>query len=426
MSSGGVVLLLFVSLFVSGFTRGPPHVDLAEKYFENNGFQGSRFSNNIREDARLDVPNLIRKYGYPCEVHEVTTEDGYILEMHRIPYGRDENDVPGKDRPVVFVMHGLMASSADYIIMGPGTALGYTLADGGFDVWMGNARGTHYSKRHVTLSPRDIDFWQFSWEEIGLIDVPAMIDYALATTNKTRLHYIGHSQGTTVFWVMGSLKPEYNDKIISMQAFAPVAYLEYHKNPFLTSIAPFANSIESIGRALGFGELISRNIVIRLFGTLFCQDGAPTQPLCNNLIFFIAGTSTDNQFNTTMYPVKLAHAPGGASVRQIAHYGQFINKNLFRRYNHNMLTNWFKYGSFTPPDYDLSKITAPVYMHHVDNDVFADLRDMDKLWNQLGNPVAKIRVPYDGFSHLDFAWGQHAKSVLYDNTVEIMKSLPEN
>lgn len=69
-------------------------------------------------------PDLIRKYRYPVEVHSVTTEDGYILEMHRIPHGRDANNVPGQRKPVVFLMHGMLVSSADYVIFGPGRALG--------------------------------------------------------------------------------------------------------------------------------------------------------------------------------------------------------------------------------------------------------------------------------------------------------------
>lgn len=76
----------------------------------------------------------------------------------------------------------------------------------------------------------------FSWEEIGQFDLPAMIDYALTTTGKSRLHYIGHFQGTTIIWVMGSLRPDYNN--------APVVYLEFNANPVLQATTPYSNNME--------------------------------------------------------------------------------------------------------------------------------------------------------------------------------------
>lgn len=74
---------------------------------------------------------IIESHGYPMEEHLVTTPDGYILKMFRIPK-------PGNE--VVFLQHGLLSSSADWVITGPGKAFAYLLADAGFDVWLGNGK----------------------------------------------------------------------------------------------------------------------------------------------------------------------------------------------------------------------------------------------------------------------------------------------
>lgn len=46
-----------------------------------------------------------------------------------------------------------------------------------------------------------------------------MIDFALWHTGQRDLHYIGHSQGTTSFFVMASERKEMNAKIRTMHAF---------------------------------------------------------------------------------------------------------------------------------------------------------------------------------------------------------------
>lgn len=68
-------------------------------------------------------PGLISRYNYPVEVHTVTTPDGYVLQMHRIPHGRDRNNRPG-NKTAVFLQHGMLSSSADYVIVGPENSLG--------------------------------------------------------------------------------------------------------------------------------------------------------------------------------------------------------------------------------------------------------------------------------------------------------------
>merc|ERR1712241_874919 len=86
------------------------------------------------KDVRNNLPTdeLIRSNGYPAETHWVTTEDGYILAIHRIPHGKENRDIAAGDRPAVFLQHGLLCSSADWVVTGPLKGLGYILADAGY------------------------------------------------------------------------------------------------------------------------------------------------------------------------------------------------------------------------------------------------------------------------------------------------------
>ena len=55
------------------------------------------------------------------------TEDGYILQMHRIPFGKNSPLVEGVERPAVYLQHGLLCSSADYVMGIPEKSLGFQI-----------------------------------------------------------------------------------------------------------------------------------------------------------------------------------------------------------------------------------------------------------------------------------------------------------
>jgi len=52
-----------------------------------------------------------------------------------------------------------------------------------------------------------------SWDEIGIYDLPAVINYILKETGQSKLSYIGHSLGCGSFFIAMVKHPELNDKI---------------------------------------------------------------------------------------------------------------------------------------------------------------------------------------------------------------------
>lgn len=123
-----------------------------------------------------------------------------------------------------------------------------------------------------------------------------------------------------------------------------------------------------------------------------------------------------------MIPLFLSHAPAGASVRQVAHYGQTIRFNAFRRYNHNPITNLATYGNANPPAYDLSKVTVPSYLHYGQNDKEVNYKDLMTLAANLPNVVGTYKVERDTFNHYDFIWGKDVRDELYERTlIPLMK-----
>ena len=363
------------------------------------------------EDAMMSIDAILVKYGYPVEKHDVRTEDGYVLRMFRIP----------STGPAVFLMHGLLGSADDYVIAGPGSGLAYLLADQGYDVWMGNARGCKHSRRHVRLKPSDAQFWDFSWHEIGLYDLPAMIDFVLRKRNMKYLKYVGHSQGTTAFFVMVSEKPEYNAKISVMIALSPVAYMSKVRSPIVRLLSPGTSIWHGVSKNLGLYEFLPDNKVMSALKLLTCGTGPIVTILCSNVLFMIAGFDFE-QLNVTNLPVIYGHMPSGASMKQFVHYGQGLISEDFRKFDYGSEENMKRYGSKVAPRYALDKIAAPVCLFYSDADWLAHPGDVEQLRKRLRNVVASYKIPHEQFNHMDFLFARDVKTLVYLRLLKVLLS----
>jgi hypothetical protein len=148
--------------------------------------------------AYAAVAALVMPHGYVLQEAFVTTDDGFILRLHRVLAPESVLDARSPNatmpRRPVFLQHALMDSSAGWLLLGPRRALALQLADAGFDVWLGNSRGNRFSRNHTRLQPHDPAFWAFSWEQQAAHDLPASIGHVLSVTQQRSVVLIGYSQ----------------------------------------------------------------------------------------------------------------------------------------------------------------------------------------------------------------------------------------
>ena len=94
-------------------------------------------------------------------------------------------------------------------------SLAFKLVEAGFDVWLNNTRGNRFSHDHQFLDIKHPDndmqsdlinpnvevnraqYFDYSYHEMGIYDLPALIKMVVETSGQRSVNYIGHSQGTT-------------------------------------------------------------------------------------------------------------------------------------------------------------------------------------------------------------------------------------
>jgi lysosomal acid lipase/cholesteryl ester hydrolase len=72
--------------------------------------------------------------------------------------------------------------------------------------------------------------FDYSWHEMGVYDLPAIIDYILEVSEQHSLYYVAHSMGCTMFFVLTSTLPHYNSKFRIMFGFGPAVFNSHIRN----------------------------------------------------------------------------------------------------------------------------------------------------------------------------------------------------
>ncbi|XP_058830911.1 lipase 1-like [Topomyia yanbarensis] len=364
-----------------------------------NAFLDSLPLNRERTDQLLAVD------GYQGEPHRVVTEDGYVLKLYRI--WRDQRPAGNVSREVILLQHGILHSSADWLVLGPQRSLAYQLVDLGFDVWLANTRSSLNSHQHEHYCTCSQEFWDYSWHEMGYYDLAATIDKVLQETKQPKLRLVVYSEGGALAMVLLSSRPEYNEKLSYLDAMCPGAFVSNTWYRFTTlTVKKLAKVFRSV-----YALYSTNQVTVKA-----CEK---QKEACLELYYqIIAGESVgmNRTWIDRIYPT----LPAGGSMKEVLHYVQLIWSQRFAPYDYGADKNLRLYGTRTPPDYRLDRVTVPINIHYGLSDKIVDPSGVERLASKLINSARLRLQPYDRLEHSDFIYGDSAFEIVYKKVIRLI------
>ncbi|KAF9285664.1 cholesterol esterase [Mortierella alpina] len=418
-----------------------------------------------------NVQEMLRFWNYPVQEHLVRTQDNYLLGVHRITHGREkvsskgkvpnppedivkllrENGVPlaaetkeaylnrnKRDKreqeedleadldkkirkhtkegdyikPVVLLYHGFMMCSEVWLCnLEEERNLAFVLAEAGYDVWLGNARGNKYSLKHMFLKPHENKFWEFSMDELALFDMPDTIDYILGRTGAPSLVYIGFSQGTAQAFASLSINPNLNDKISLFIALAPATTPPGLENGLVNSVVKAAPNVIYL--------LLGRKTP--LTAALFWQNLLhPTTyaTVIDLAVKFLFGWNS-RSMSLVQKAVSYQHLYSFTSVRILVHWFQIIRTQVFQMYDdvQPRVPYLSSTRSHCPHPFPTNQISTPIAIFYGGNDTLVDIQ---ALIADLPEVVGVWEVP--NYEHLDFLWAEGLDKHVYPQILQLLET----
>jgi lysosomal acid lipase/cholesteryl ester hydrolase len=321
-------------------------------------------------------------WGFPFQTHYVTTKDGYILSLHRIPFSRAELAQkkaklqskrsqqsimePSTNRPVVLLWHGfLMCSEVWVSAPNFNENLAFALADAGYDVFLGNTRGNKYSCKHRTMKPTEEAFWDFSMDQMASFDLPDAVSYIMKVTGVPSLSYIGFSQGSAQGFGALSLDAELNKKINLFIALAPATKPKGLENQTIHSLVNA--SPELIFLLFGRKAMLS--------SCLFWQNVFTPRTFA-----WIIDSCMYGLFNWTSEfmshkQILYRHLYSYTSVKCVVHWFQIMKSGNFQMYDDSPSVLPGKQESgYQVPRFPTKQITTPIALFYGGSDTLPDIK----------------------------------------------------
>jgi len=343
--------------------------------------------------------------------------------MFRIPHGK--NSISKKPGPPIFLQHGYKSNSKCFTSTGK-KSLSFILADQGYDVWMGNFRGTVYSTNHTQISTSSEKFWDFSFHEMGVYDLPAQLNLVHKVT-KQKIIYIGFSMGTTAATIYSSTYPDIaREKVKIFIKMAPFIYTN-GISLFTRQGLIIWKYVAPIVQAVTNGQYYTKSYgyINEALWKFLCFPYPFQMKMCQVLDMMSFGFDYEQNDPETL-PVTLLHLVETSSVKTVSHLSQLMLSGDFQQYDYGAQKNKLIYGSSEPPRYDLSKMQVPTYLIRSENDLTSTKEAIEKFNATLPETVKPYDiyvVKHDKFNHIDFVWAKDVVPLLYDHLVKFIGTI---
>jgi len=366
-----------------------------------------------------DYKSFISKLNIKLEEATIVTEDRYINNVWIL----ESNDPLNRNGKSVILQHGLLDGAFSFLILGE-DSLAKKLCDEGYTLYLPYIRGTQFSRSHLDYdSSINSDYWDFSFDQMAQYDLPSIVNYAKQRDEVEKVYYIGHSQGTLIYFLSYMNNPEFLEKNIEKFIAlgtvpnvnnAPHVLIKLFEKSKILNILPFKNF-------LTFPKDIGQIFVP------FCTSKAKI--LCNSILSFaFSGAKETGRIDYERLGKNIyLYEPGGTSVQNMKHWIQIYTAKKLQKYDYGSKSeNKKHYGTEKPPVYDLDKFkkySIPSLMTISDADPFSNPQDVLEFINNIEDKNVVNLLSLSNYNHIDYFW---ADSAIEDVFPKVLDSLGAN
>uniref|UniRef100_A0A8C7CEZ1 Gastric triacylglycerol lipase n=1 Tax=Neovison vison TaxID=452646 RepID=A0A8C7CEZ1_NEOVI len=326
-------------------------------------------------EVNMNISQIISYWGYPDEMYDIVTEDGYILGLYRIPYGKTNSGSSGN-------------------IQFRTTCL-----------WIQELHSRGFQ----------LCFFFCSFDEMAKYDLPASIDFIVKHTGQEEIFYVGHSQGTTIAFITFSTIPQIAERIKIFFALAPVFSIKYSKSPLIKLAYKWRSVLKAF---FGNKDFLPNTSFKRFVGSKLCPLKIIGK-ICRDILFMIYGYDQEN-LNMSRVDVYLSHNPAGTSVQNMLHWSQVFHSSHLRAFDWGSpALNLVHFNQSTSPYYDVRNMNVSTATWNGGNDLLADPQDVKNLLSEITNPIYHKTISC--YNHIDFLFGLDVYQQVYHEIIDIIQ-----